>query len=94
MFNNVSNIQPTTNRIIPCPKKALCICVLETWVFESIIILFDVIESLFRGERHIKILPDKALIRQKDCKRKKKQKTLETLILIEGYAYTCAYLDP
>jgi len=95
VFNNVSNIQPTTNRIIPYPKKALCIWVLETWVFESIKILFDVIESLFKGERRIKSSPTKFWYDKKivEERKTKKQKTLETLILIEGYVDTCAYLD-
>jgi hypothetical protein len=60
-------------------------------VFESIKILFDVIESLFREERHIKILPDKALIRQKDCMRKKKKET-KNLGNPNPYRRTCIYM--
>jgi len=47
---------------------------LESCVFESVKILFDVIESLFKGERRIKILPNKDLIQQKKLQEREEQR--------------------
>jgi hypothetical protein len=69
MFHNISDLQPTTNKIVFFPKK-VCACeCFDTCVLECVKIFFDVIKNLLIREGHAKVLLDKALMRGKDCKK-------------------------
>lgn len=93
MFHNVSDIQPTTNKIIFYPKK-VCACeCFDTCMLECVKIFFDIIKSLLIREGCAKVLLDKALMWQKDCK-KIKNKIEETRNLENPKPYTkiCIYM--
>ncbi len=93
MFHNIFDLQPTTNKIIFCPKK-VCACeCFDTCMLECVKIFFDVIKILLIREGRAKILLDKALMREKDCK-KNKNKNEETRNLKNPKPYTkiCIYM--
>ncbi len=98
MFHNVSDLQPTTKKIIFRPKKVYACECFNTCVLECVKIFFDVIKSLLIRKRHAKALLDKALMRGKDCKKNKnkmkKQEILKTINPTQKYAYTRAYPNP
>jgi hypothetical protein len=92
MFHNVSDLQPTTNKIIFCLKK-VCACeCFDTCVLECVKNFFYIIKSLLIREGHAKVLFDKALMWGKDCKKNKNKneetKNLENPKSHKKYAYT------